>query len=142
MLKLLFSLILENLLVKTNFYFNFHEKKMFTPIRNSTLNAPNSTKVTRSHSLKTKNEFFSPDTGGSLNPSGRISLTMSSIYNDTILESYKTPLPIRINELIFQLKSQDSNKISTTILQNGHVCFVNERKLYIWKLKKSIKVNY
>ncbi len=82
---------------------------MFTPKRNSTLNAPNSARVTRSQSLKTKNEFFSPsvNTSGALGSTGaRISLTMSSIYNDNILESYKSPLPIRINELIFNLKSQ------------------------------------
>ena len=125
---------------------------MFTPKRNSTLNAPNSAKVTRSQSLKTKHEFFSPGPSGGLNMSSmlnpnasRISFSISSIYNDAILESYKAPLPIRINELIFQLKSssagQDlSSQTSATILQNGHVCFVYERKLYIWKLKKSIKV--
>ena len=116
---------------------------MFTPKRNSTLNAPNSTsKVTRSQSLKTKNEFFSPsvNASGALGTTGRISLTMSSIYNDAILESYKSPLPIRINELIFNLKSQDSSQIVATVLQNGHVCLVDDRKLYIWRLKKSIKV--
>ena len=115
---------------------------MFTPKRNSTLNAPNSARVTRSQSLKTNNEFFSPSLNASglgMTSSGRISLTMSSIYNDINLESYKSSLPIRINELIFNLKSHDSSQLIATILQNGHVCLVSDRKLYIWKLKKSIK---
>jgi hypothetical protein len=94
---------------------------MFTPKRASTLSTPNSAKVTRSQSLKTKNDLFNAvhasgglvgmaGGGGSGSGSGaplsRISLTMNSIYNDAILESYKSPLPIRVNELIFQLKSQ------------------------------------
>lgn len=87
---------------------------MFTPKRASMLSSPSSAKVTRSQSLKTKNELFNAaingsggaSAGGAAGALNRISLTMSSIYNDTILESYKTPLPIRVNELIFQLKSQ------------------------------------
>ncbi len=120
---------------------------MFTPKRPSVLSASNSSaaKVTRSQSLKTKNEFSpslnmsSGTPGGTLN---RISLTMSAIYNDAILESYKAPLPIRVNELIFQLKSKDSNQLNATILTNGHVCLVNDKKLYVWKLKKSFKVYF
>jgi hypothetical protein len=86
---------------------------MFTPKRNTALSASNSARVTRSQSLKTtNNDFFSPsvNSSGALGSTGgRISLTMSSIYNDSILESYKSPLPIRVNELIFNLKSQGLN---------------------------------
>ena len=69
-----------------------------------------------------------------------MSLTMNAIYNDSILESYKAPLPIRVNELIFQLKTRDAASLNATILTNGHVCLVNERKIYVWKLRKSFKV--
>lgn len=116
---------------------------MFTPKRPSVLSTPNSARVTRSQSLKTTNEFFnssiSASGGGAHN---RISLTMSSIYNDAILESFKAPLPIKIKELIFNLKSQNSFQLNATILSNGHICLVNDRKLYIWKLKKTFKVNF
>jgi hypothetical protein len=121
---------------------------MFTPKRPSVLSASSSSsaaKVTRSQSLKAKNEFSPSLNISSGTPAGtlnRISLTMSSIYNDAILESYKAPLPIRVNELIFQLKSKDSNQLNATILTNGHVCLVNEKKLYVWKLKKSFKVSF
>ena len=93
---------------------------MFTPKRASILSTPNAARVTRSQSLKTKSDgtsaaamvataAMSPlcGTSGNHSPSlNRISLTMSSIYNDAILESYKAPLPIRINELIFQHKTR------------------------------------
>ena len=79
---------------------------MFTPKRSSILSTPSSAnRVTRSQSLKSKNELFD----SSLNASGgvnRYSLSMSSVYNDSILESYKAPLPIKVNELIFQIKSK------------------------------------
>lgn len=91
---------------------------MLTPKRPSMLGTPQSAKVTRSQSLKSKNELFSATVsasggvaaGGGMAPLGRISLTMNSIYNDAILESYKSPLPIRVNELIFQIKSQGLQK--------------------------------
>lgn len=82
---------------------------MFTPKRPSVLSTPNSARVTRSQSLKTSNEYFNSTvsaSGGGPSTLNRISLTMSSIYNDTILESFKAPLPIKVNELIFNLKSQ------------------------------------
>lgn len=84
---------------------------MFTPKRNSTLSTAgsNSARVTRSQSLKGSNEFMSPGAGSGFNTSGslaqRLPLSMSPIYNDTILESFKAPLPIKVNELIFNLKS-------------------------------------
>ena len=81
---------------------------MLTPKRASALGTPNSAKVTRSQSLKSKNELFSAavSASGGVAAPGRISLAMNSIYNDSILESYKSSLPIRVNELIFQIKSQ------------------------------------
>jgi hypothetical protein len=111
---------------------------MFTPKRPSVLSTPNSARVTRSQSLKTNlNEStVHASGGGALN---RISLTMSSIYNDSILESYKAPLPIKVNELLFQIKSKDKTQINATLLQNGHVCLNSDRKLFVWKLKKSFK---
>ncbi|CAF0780515.1 unnamed protein product [Brachionus calyciflorus] len=114
---------------------------MFTPKRPSVLSTPSSARVTRSQSLKTSNEFFNStvSASGGVAAHNRISLTMTSIYNDTILESYKAPLPIKIKELIFNLKSQDSLQMNATILSNGHICLVNERKLFIWKLKKTFK---
>ena len=113
---------------------------MFTPKRTPILSSANSARVTRSQSLKTKDEF-SPClnvNGGSSTPStnfNRISLNIKSIFNDPILESYKAPLPIRVNELIFQLKSKDSIQFNATILSNGHVCLANDKKIYIWKSK-------
>jgi len=111
---------------------------MFTPKRPSVLSTPNSARVTRSQSLKTNlNESaVHASGGGALN---RISLTMSSIYNDSILESYKAPLPIKVNELLFQIKTKDRTQINATLLQNGHVCLNSDRKLFVWKLKKSFK---
>ena len=35
----------------------------------------------------------------------------------------------------------DSSQVSASILPNGHVCFIYERKVYIWKLKKALKVS-
>ena len=103
---------------------------MLTPKRPSMLGTPQSAKVTRSQSLKSKNELFNAavhasgggagvSSGGA--PLGRISLTMNSIYNDAILESYKTPLPIRVNELIFQIKSQ------------GNYSLINQYNCYPWR---------
>jgi hypothetical protein len=111
---------------------------MFTPKKNSILATPNSARVTRSQSLKSKNELFSPI----ITPSGALnrSLLGNSMYNDNILESYKAPLPIKINEIIFQLKSKENVQLIATILNNGHLCLAYEKKLYIWKLKKSFKV--
>jgi hypothetical protein len=41
-----------------------------------------------------------------LNGSGlkKISLNLGLIYNDTLLQSYKSPLPIKINEIISKIK--------------------------------------
>lgn len=114
---------------------------MFTPKRASALSTPSSARVTRSQSLKTTNEIFNSSIAASGGVAhNRISLTMSSIYNDSILESFKAPLPIKIKELIFNLKSQKSFHLNATILSNGHICLVNDKKLYIWKLKKTFKV--
>lgn len=113
---------------------------MFTPKRPSVLSTSSSARVTRSQSLKTTNELFNSSISSSGGAHNRISLTMNSIYNDSILESFKAPLPIKIKELIFNLKSQNSLQLNATILSNGHICLVNERKLFIWKLKKTFKV--
>ena len=115
---------------------------MFTPKRPSVISTPNSARVTRSQSLKTSfNESVVCASGGIGAAGGlnRMSLTMSSIYNDSILESYKAPLPIKVNELIFQFKSKDKIHLNATLLQNGHVCLNSDRKMFVWKLKKSFK---
>lgn len=108
---------------------------MFTPKRTIDIN---SSRVTRSHSLKTKNE-----TTQNLNLSGvgmnKLSLNLGLIYNDTLLQSYKSPLPIKINEMISRIKTQDSNEYTVTMLANGHICFAYDKKLYLWKIKKSLK---
>jgi hypothetical protein len=83
---------------------------MFTPKRNIDLNLQNASRVTRSHSLKTKTEIASPNLNGSgLN---KISLNLGLIYNDTLLQSYKSPLPIKINEIISKIKSQGKSEKS------------------------------
>ena len=75
---------------------------MFTPKRNIDPNLQNASRVTSSHSLKTKTEIASPNLNGSgLN---KISLNLGLIYNDTLLRSYKSPLPIKINEIISKIK--------------------------------------
>jgi hypothetical protein len=107
---------------------------MFTPKRQSNLATPlSSSRVTRSQSLKTKHEM-----------SPRVSLSSalnsSLIYSDSLLESYKTPLPIKVSEIIAQATPEEVNQFTATLLPNGHVCFTTEKKLYIWKLRKSYKV--
>ena len=77
---------------------------MFTPKRNIDLNLQNTSRVTRSQSLKTKTEVPSPNLNG--NGLNKISLNLGLIYNDTLLQSYKSPLPIKINEIISKIKSQ------------------------------------
>ena len=112
---------------------------MFTQKRMS--NSPlNASRLSRSHSLKGPNDPSQSNlnTTGGLN---RISHNLGLIYNDSILQSYKSPLPIKVNEIISKLKSQDSSQISVTMLPNGHVCFSYEKKLLVWKLKKSLKVS-
>lgn len=112
---------------------------MFTQKRMS--NSPlNSSRISRSHSLKGQNDLSSPNLNGSSIGLNKISLNLGLIYNDSILQSYKSPLPIKVNEIISKLKSQDTSQISVTILSNGHVCFAYEKKLLVWKLKKSLKV--
>lgn len=122
---------------------------MFTPKRNAALGlstgaaaTPNSAnRVTRSQSLKTRNELFCSPGGGSGNTSmaNRSILNTSNLYNDAVLESYKSSLPIKVHEIISQLKHQDSSQVSASILPNGHVCFIHDRKVYLWKLKKALK---
>ena len=75
---------------------------MFTPKRQSNVATPlSSSRVTRSQSLKTKSE---------LRPQVTLSNTLNSsiIYSDSILESYKTPLPIKVSEIIAQATSEGS----------------------------------
>ena len=76
---------------------------MFTPKRQSNSSgAPlSSSRVTRSQSLKTKHE---------MSPRVSLSNTLNSslIYSDSLLESYKTPLPIKVSEMIAQ-STQEGN---------------------------------
>ncbi len=109
----------------------FSQKRM----SNSPLNA---SRLSRSQSLKCQNDPSSPNLNGST--VGKISLNLGLIYNDSILQSYKSPLPIKVNEIIAKIKSQESSQISVTVLSNGHCCFSYEKKLLVWKLKKSLKV--
>lgn len=71
------------------------KKRMFTPKRSNTLTPSSSARVTRSQSLKTKYEL-SPrvSTSGAINT--------SLIYSDNLMESYKSPLPLKITELVSQ----------------------------------------
>lgn len=81
---------------------------MFTPKRTIDLNVQNASRITRSQSLKTKTEVSSPNLNGSgLN---KISLNLGLIYNDALLQSYKSPLPIKINEIISKIKYQSTNQ--------------------------------
>ena len=101
----------------------------------------NASRLGRSHSLRGPNDTTQSNLNSSIG--NKISHNLGLIYNDSILQSYKSPLPIKVNEIITKLKSQDSSHISMTILPNGHACFSYEKKLLIWKLKKSLKVtNY
>ena len=110
----------------------FSQKRM----SNSPLNA---SRLGRSHSLRGPNDTTQSNLNSSVGLN-KISHNLGLIYNDSILQSYKSPLPIKVNEIISKLKSQDSSHISMTILPNGHACFSYEKKLLIWKLKKSLKV--
>jgi nuclear pore complex protein Nup133 len=108
---------------------------MFTPKRPTSLSGVNSARVTRSQSLKTKSEFAPRLSGigiGCASPS-------SANLNDALTEPYKAPLPIRISEFISQSNQRDTNQFSANILTNGHVCFLTEKKVYMWKLRKSYK---
>ena len=77
---------------------------MFTPKRTIDLQQSNSARLTRSQSLKLQNEPISP--GGNSGGLNKTSLNLGLIYNDCILQSYKAPLPIKVNELIARMKSQ------------------------------------
>jgi hypothetical protein len=67
---------------------------MFTPKRQSNTGTPlSSARVTRSQSLKTKDEMSPRVTLSS-------GLNSSLIYTDSLLESYKTPLPIKVSEIV------------------------------------------
>lgn len=110
---------------------------MFTQKRMS--NSPlNASRLSRSHSLKVQNDPSQPNLNTSIGLN-RISHNLGLIYNDSILQSYKSPLPIKVNEIIAKLKSQENAHISVTMLPNGHVCFSYDKKLLVWKLKKSLK---
>lgn len=111
----------------------FSQKRM----SNSPLNA---SRLSRSHSLKGQNDPSSPNLNNSIGLN-KVSLNLGLIYNDSILQSQKSPFPIKINEIIAKLKSQEDVNFSVTILTNGHVCFAYEKKLFLWKMKKSLKVN-
>ena len=89
---------------------------MFTPKRNAALGlatgaTPNSARVTRSQSLKTRNELFSPAGSGNTSMANRSILNTSNLYNDAVLESYKSSLPIKVHEIISQLKHQGNQII-------------------------------
>ena len=76
---------------------------MFTPKRQSNTGTPlGSARVTRSQSLRTKDEM-SPRVALS---SG---LNSSLIYTDSLLESYKTPLPIKVSEIIAKSTTEGKN---------------------------------
>jgi hypothetical protein len=105
---------------------------MFTPKRSTGMTPAGSARVTRSQSLKTACEQSPRMSFGT-------TLNTSLVFNDSLLEPYKTPIPLKITELISQSRPEELNQFNANILSNGHVVFITDKRLYIWKLRKSLK---